>query len=110
MNRWIAALAMGLATAANAPAAGPPASAHDVISSARAAPEVISSAEAAPRADGAHVQPAGLAFDRSRASLTTDDGENSLAASGPDPVVAWLLAAGFLGIVVTRRTRAARGY
>ena len=110
MNRWIAALAMGLATAANAPAAGPPAPAHDVISSASAETAVISSAQAAPNADGARMRNAGLVFDHSHASLTTEPGGNSLAASGPDPVVAWLLAAGFLGVIVTRRTRASRGY
>ncbi len=100
INRWIAALAMGLATAANAPAAAPPAASH----------EVISSAQAAPGAEQARVQPVGLAFDRTRATLTTEAGENSLAANGPDPVIAWILAAGFLGIVVLRRTRATRGY
>ena len=110
MNRWIAALAMGLATAANAPAAPPTVDAHSVISSAQAAPDIISSAQAAPSGEGSRLEPAGLVFDRSRASLTTDDGENSLAASGPDPIVAWLLAAGFLGVIVTRRTRAARQY
>jgi len=100
MNRWIAALAMGLATAANAPAAAPTAPTHDVISS----------AEAAPRQDGARMQPAGLVLDRSHASLTSESGSNSLAANGPDPVVAWILAAGFLGIIVIRRTRASQGY
>jgi hypothetical protein len=100
MNRWIAALAMGLATAANAPAAAPPVATHDVISS----------AAAAPREGGARVQAAGFVLDRSHASLTTESGGNALAANGPDPVIAWILAAGFLGIIVIRRTRTTQGY
>ena len=30
---------------------------------------------------------------------------SSLLSSGPDPSVAWLMALGFLGLVVARRTR-----
>jgi len=100
LNRWIAALAMGLATAANAPAAAPP---TDLL-------DVISSAEAAPPDDSARLQPAGLVLDRTHASLASETGENSLAANGPDPVIAWILAAGFLGIIVVRRTRASQPY
>ncbi len=110
MNRWIAALAMGLATAANAPAAPPDVDAHSVIYSAEAAPGIISSAQAAPSGEGSRLQPAGLVFDRTRASLTTDGSDNALAASGPDPIVAWLLAAGFLGVIVLRRTRVSQPY
>ena len=100
MNRWIAALAMGLATAANAPAAAPPAIARDIIGT-----ELVSTAQAASHADGARLQPAALSLDRRHASLSSRDDGASLASSGPDPVVAWILAAGFLAIVVMRRTR-----
>ena len=100
MNRWIAILAMGLATAANAPAASPPTAAHDIVSSAAAAPP----------STGLHAQPAGFVADRSRATFTSTGGENPLSPSGPDPVVAWILAAGFLGIIVMRRARAPQGY
>jgi hypothetical protein len=105
MNRWIAALAMGLATAANAPAAGPPVDAQHVIGT-----DLVASAQAAPHGDGAHMQPAGLMLDQRQASLTTEDGQASLASSGPDPVFAWILAAGFLGIIVMRRTRGSQPY
>ena len=104
LNRWIAAVAMGLATAANAPAAAPPAAtpasdAHGVISDARAAP-----------GEGVRPQSAGLALGGTHPSLISENGENALAANAPDPVIAWILAAGFLGVIVTRRTRASRSY
>ena len=111
MNRWIAALAMGLATAANAPAAAPSAFPQEGASAvpARGGNGIVSSAEAASPGSAAHAQPAGFVMDR-HASLTTADAGDSLASSGPDPVVAWMLAAGFLGIVVMRRTRDTQGY
>ena len=105
MNRWIAIMAMGLATAANAPAASP----TDVAPPA-ASHAIVSSAEAAPRSDGARAQPAAFMLDRSHASFISETGENPLSPSGPDPIVAWILAAGFLAIIVVRRTRASQGY
>lgn len=95
---------MGLATAANAPAATPPPSAH------AGAHGIVSTAEAAPRGNGTQVKSAGFVLDRSRASLSSEGQGASLASSGPDPLVAWMLAAGFLGIIVMRRTRASQAY
>ena len=47
----------------------------------------------------------------SRSSARTFDVEgnlqsgSSLLSTGPDPAIAWLMALGFLGLVVARRTR-----
>src|SRR4051812_16325497 len=98
MNRWIAALAMSLATAANAPAASPPAGYNVALH--HAAPSgPVGEAEAATAHPAGYVMPSS-----SQAAIAAEAEQAGQPSPGPDPLVAWILAADFLGVIVLRRT------